>query len=388
MKFVNEIDVKNKKVLVRVDFNVDLGDNGEILSDFRVRAVLPSINYLLECGASKIILISHLGRPKGKDLKLSLRVVAVKLEELLKRPVIFVADSRGTETAATITGSLDNSVLLLENLRFYDEEEKDDEIFAKELAGLADLYINDAFGVCHRQNASVSAITKFLPSYGGLLLKREIENLDRAIKNFQRPLVLVLGGAKISTKLPLIKSFSNLADSVLIGGAIANTFLKAWNFPVGQSLVENEMFGEASQIGAAKAEMVLPGDFLVGDGFGATKAEIRRLGEVQEKEWILDIGPASIMMFEDIVKKAKTIIWNGPMGYFENSLFDGGTKKVVEAIAASSAFSVVGGGETLTALEKWNLFDKVSFVSTGGGAMLSYLAGESMPGLQALNSIK
>jgi phosphoglycerate kinase len=385
MQFIGETDVKNKKVLLRADFNVDLDENGKILSDFRIRAVLPTIDYLFQNGASRIIIISHLGKPKAGDEKLTLKPVGEKLQQLLGKPVVFLDDCRGEKIKKAIGEAANSSTILLENLRFYPEEENNDNNFAKELASLADIYVNDAFGVCHRLNASVAAVTKFLPSFAGLLLKKEIENLNKVMAGFERPLVLILGGAKISTKLPLIKSFSAMADSILLAGALVNTVLKAWNFSVGQSLVEDEMISEASQISSGKAELILPGDFLVGSSMEAKAAEIRRLGEVQDEDWILDIGPASQVMFSDIIRKAKTIVWNGPMGYFENPVFSEGTKKVIEAVAASSAFSVVGGGETLTALEEWSFFDKISFVSTGGGAMLSYLAGEKMPGIEALN---
>jgi len=385
MQFIGETEVKNKKVLLRADFNVDLDENGKILSDFRIRAVFPTIDYLFQNGASKIIIISHLGKPKARDEKLTLKPVGEKLQQLLGKPVVFLDDCRGEKIKKAIGEAANSSTILLENLRFYPEEENNDNNFAKELASLADIYVNDAFGVCHRLNASVAAVTKFLPSFAGLLLKKEIENLNKVMAGFERPLVLILGGAKISTKLPLIKSFSAMADFILLGGALVNTVLKARNFSVGQSLVEDEMISEASQISSGKAELILPGDFLVGSSMEAKAAEIKRLGEVQDKDWILDIGPASQVMLSDIIRKAKTIVWNGPMGYFENPVFSEGTKKVIEAVAASSAFSVVGGGETLTALEEWNFFDKISFVSTGGGAMLSYLAGEKMPGIESLN---
>jgi len=385
MKFVSEAEVKNKKVLLRVDFNVDLDESGKILSDFRMRAALPTINYLIENGASKIIVVSHLGEPQGRDVKLSLRSVAERLSQLLNKPVSFLADCIGEEIKKEIGQASDAAVLLLENLRFNPEEKNNDDKFAQELASLADIYVNDAFGVCHRNNASILAITKFLPSFGGLLLEKEINNLNKVMVGATKPLVLILGGAKVSTKLPLIKNFFGLADKILLGGVIANTFLKANNFAVGQSLVENEMISEAAQIGSAKTELVLPGDFLVGESTSAPKAIVRRLGAVRDKEWILDIGPASIMMYADIIQKAKTIIWNGPMGYYENPVFGESTKKVIEAIAGSSAFSIIGGGDTLTALEKSGLLEKISFVSTGGGAMLAYLAHEEMPGIKALN---
>ena len=383
MRFITEADVKNKKVLVRVDFNVDLDEKGKILSDFRIRAVLATIDYLLKNASQKIILMSHLGKPEGKDKKLSLEPISQHLAHLLNKKVIFVNDCIGEAVKKEIEIS-QSKIFLLENLRFYPEEEKNDKNFAKELAKLGDLYVNDAFGVCHRSNASVTAIAEFLPSFDGLLLKKEIENLNKVLKDFKRPLVLILAGAKISTKLPLIKKFLGMADYVILGGALANTVLKAWDFEVGESLVETGMLKEAGSLGSNRAELLMPGDFLVADSFEGKVFKKRIMGEVKENEIILDIGDDSIRTFNQIIKEAKTIVWNGPMGYFENPLFKNGTEEIAKSISQASAFSVVGGGETLIVLEKMNLMEKISFVSTGGGAMLQFLSGEEMPGLLAL----
>lgn len=383
MRFLTEAKVKNQKVLVRVDFNVDLDEKGKILSDFRIRAVLPTLNYLKQQGARKIILISHLGKPQGREEKYSLRPIAECLTKLLREKVIFLPDCKGKLIQETIENSSD-TFFLLENLRFYLEEEANDKKFAQELAKLADFYINDAFGVCHRKNASVVAITEFIRSYAGFLLEKEIKNLSRLLTNYQRPLVLILGGAKISTKLPLIKRFLEKGDFILIGGALANTILKAWDFKVGRSLVEKEMLEEAKNLGSQKAELILPGDFLVGEDFKTFQVKTRGLGEVKNKEIILDIGPIALKTYCQIIKEARTIIWNGPMGYFENPLFSKGTEEIARAISQSKAFKVVGGGETLVILEKLHLLEKIDFVSTGGGAMLEYLSGQELIGLKAL----
>lgn len=383
MKWLTEAKIKDQRVLVRVDFNVDLDEKGKILSDFRLRAVLPTLHYLLEKGAKKIILISHLGRPEKREEKYSLKPLGEHLQKLLNKEVVFLPDCRGEAIKKAIEQS-SATLFLLENLRFYPEEEANEKKFAQELAELGDLYINDAFGVSHRENASVVAITEFLESYGGLLLEKEIKNLDRVLKDYQRPLVLVLGGAKISTKLPLIKKFLEIGDFILVGGALANTILKAWDFKVGRSLIEKEMLKEAKNLGSQKAELILPGDFLTGDDLKTSRAKKRGLGEVKNKELILDIGPIASETYAKIIKKAKTIVWNGPMGYFENPIFSQGTNKVAQAIAEAKAFKVAGGGETLIVLERLKLLEKMSFVSTGGGAMLEYLAGQELVGLKAL----
>jgi len=384
MKVINKELVNNKKILLRVDYNVDLDNKGKIISDFRIRASLSTINFLMANNAKKIIIISHLGKPKGKDNNLSLKPIAEHLSSLLKKEVVFIDDCIGDKVRKTIELNENKKIFLLENLRFYEGEEKNDESFAKELAKLADVYVNDAFGVCHRLNASVAAITKFLPSYAGLLLEKETNNLLRLKAKVERPFVVVLGGAKISTKLPVLKNFLEIADCILLGGGLANTVCQAWGFSVGKSLVEKEMLKEAKELGSGKAELILPGDFVVAFSFNDKKGMIREIGEVKDNEIIVDIGPIATKFFVNTIKNAKTILWNGPMGYFENKEFKKGTEKIAKAIAQNKNFTVIGGGETLVIAEDLKLLDKYSFVSTGGGAMLSFLSDENLPSLELL----
>ena len=379
---IKEIDVKNKKVFVRVDFNIDLDKDGRILSDFRIKATIPTIQFLLKAGANKIILASHLGKPKAKEEEFSLKPIAEYLGILLGRKIIFLNDCIGDGVKKEIDNAAAGEIFLLENLRFHEEEEKNDDQFAKQLTNLADVYVNDAFGVCHRANASVVAITKFLPSCAGLLLEKEIENLDKVKNNFTQSLILILGGAKISTKLPLIKKFSKRSEKILLGGGLANTVLKARGLNVGKSLFEPELLAEVEKL---DDNVITPVDCLVGSSVDDKQARIVGIEGVNDNEMILDIGPSSLDCFIDIIKRAETIIWNGPLGYFENDIFAKSTESIIKVISESHAFSVVGGGETLLALEKAKAFDKMSFVSTGGGAMLSYLSGEEMPGLRVLN---
>ena len=384
MKSVKSTDIKNKKVFLRVDFNVDLDEKGNILSDFRIKAVIPTIQFLLLAGVEKIIIASHLGKPKGRDEKLSLKSIAEYLGKLLDQPVVFVDDCIGEKVKLEIEKSPLQSIIVLENLRFYEGEESNNMDFAKELANLADIFVNDAFGVCHRENASIVAITNFLPSYAGLLLEKEIENLDKFNNNFEKPLVLILGGAKISTKLPLINKFLDKADKILLGGGLVNTILKANGKEIGQSIFESELLKEAQKLNAEN--IIMPNDFLIGKSLDDNQARAVLAENVNINDWILDIGPETLNNFVKIISNAKTIVWNGPVGYSENPVFRQGTNKIIEAIVNSQAFSAVGGGETLLALEQAKALEKISFVSTGGGAMLSYLSGEEMPGLKYLNS--
>lgn len=385
MNIINSEVVSNKKILLRVDYNVDLDKEGKILSDFRIRQSLETIKFLLK-KSKKIIIISHLGRPEGKDKKLSLEPIAKHLEKILKHKIIFVDDCIGQTVKDTIDNSKE-TIFLLENLRFYKEEENNDESFAKKLAELADVYVNDAFGVSHRLNASVAAITKFLPSYIGFLMQKEIENLSKVKNNADHLFVIVLGGAKISTKLPLIKAFLDKADYILLGGGLANTIWKAWGFNVGKSLVEEKMIEEAKSLGSQKAELILPGDLVVASDFGAKESKVKEIGEIENKDIIVDIGPIAAKTFADIIKNAKTVLWNGPMGYWENKEFREGTKKIAKAIAQNKNFTVVGGGETLTVVEDLKLLDKYDFVSTGGGAMLDFLTSDDLPALKVLKQI-
>ena len=383
MKTINSQIVKNKQVLLRVDYNVDLDRSGKIISDFRLRASLPTINFLLKNKAKKIIIISHLGRPEGKDKKLSLLPIAKHLEKLLNQKIIFIDDCVGKKVKEAIESS-EEKIFVLENLRFYKEEEKNDKSFAQELAKLADVYVNDAFGVCHRLNASVGAITNFLPSYSGLLLEKEVKNLQKLKKNIKHPFVVILGGAKISTKLPIINEFLDIADYILLGGGLANTIWKARGFEVGKSLIEEEKIPEAKKLGSRKAELILPRDFIITSSFESSKGKLKEIENINKKDIIVDIGETSTKVFCQLIKSAKTILWNGPMGYWENKNFQTATIKIAKAIAQNKNFTVVGGGETLIAIEQLKLIDKYSLVSTGGGAMLEFLAKDNLPALKFL----
>jgi len=378
---------------MRVDFNVDLNEEGNVIDDFRIQKTLPTIKFLKEKGAEKIILISHLGQPEKEDFwteKFTLRPIADYLEKILKEKIYFCSLKDFKETKATIDKSEKGAIWLLENIRYHEGENTNDENFAKQLSQLGDIYINEAFSVSHRQAASLCAITEFLPSYPGLLFQEEIEHLNKIIKNSEPPTVMILGGAKMTDKIPVIEKFFNLANFILIGGAIANTILKSWNFEIGNSLFEEEMIEKAKNLGSDKAELILPGDFLV-----LTKKQQknkRELGKIEKEDTILDIGPVAASTFQRIISQARTIFWNGPMGKIEDQRFQEGTKEILEAIIQNKeAKTVIGGGDTLESFKipnsKFQIPNSV-FLSTGGGAMLKYLAGENLPALRALENSK
>lgn len=385
-KSVKNVDFHQKKAIVRVDFNVPL-DGIKITDDTRIRAALPTIQYLLDHGAA-VILMSHLGRPKTKaDVEYSLKPVAEYLGTLLSVPVKFASDCRG-EIAAKAAAELSfGEVLVLENTRFYSEETKNDPAMSKELASLADLYVNDAFGSAHRAHSSTVGITDYLPACAGLLLEKEIEFLDKAIEEPVRPLVAIMGGAKISDKIGVINNLLTKADTILIGGGMANTFLKARGFTMGDSLVEEDAVETARELIAKGGEkLVLPVDLVLADAFdNNANTKIIEAGDVSAGWRALDIGPASVAMFADIAGKAGTVVWNGPMGVFELPNFAKGTFGVAEAIAASNAISIVGGGDSAAAINQSGLADKISHISTGGGASLEMLEGKVLPGLAALD---
>ena len=391
LRSLDSAKIDQKKVLLRVDFNVPFAKD-KILDDFRILNVLPTIKWLKEKKAAKIILVSHLGQPNGKDLKYSLKPVADYLEKTIKEKVYFLTLPIGNELLKEIDKLPFGSVILLENIRFYKEEQENDKNFAKDLAKMADCFINEAFSVSHRQVASLCAITEFLPFYPGKLLEKEISNLDRVSKNPAKPLVVILGGAKIKDKLPLIEKFLTKADYILLGGVMANTIVKSLDFSIGQSLFE-EISQGINLSGFEGAELILPGDFVVLDKAG--KKQVRELGKVLEKDMILDIGPIASHTFGKIISKAKTIFWNGPMGKFEDKRFKDGTNEIVKAIIKNkNAFSVIGGGETIASFKEVEPNIKTLettsqiFFSTGGGASLEYLAGKSLPGLKALSNNK
>jgi len=390
MLFVEDLDVKGKTVFVRVDFNVPLNDQGEIRNDTRIKASLPTINYLLAKEA-RLVLASHLGRPKGKfDPKMSLKPVAARLGALIGREVLFAPDCIGDEVDKLKSGLEDGQVLLLENLRFHEGETKNDPRFSKQLATGIDLFVNDAFGSSHRAHASVVGIIDFVPkSAAGYLMKLEVEYLRKAVHSPAKPYVAILGGAKSEDKIPVIENLLNKADTILIGGAMAYTFLKAQGHAVGRSLVEADKFEIALSILAkAKAKNVdflLPIDHVLAVSIeSGAVAEITDAYPFPEEMMGVDIGPRTIARYSEIIAKAKTIVWNGPLGVFETPAFAQGTVKIAQAVAASGAISIIGGGDSIAAVAKAGVSDQITHISTGGGASLEYLAYETLPGIEAL----
>jgi phosphoglycerate kinase len=385
-KMVTDLDVKGKKVLVRVDFNVPI-DKGKVGDDTRIEAALPTIEYLLENGAA-VILCSHLGRPKGEfDPELSLKPVAEYLGNMIDAPVKFAEDCIG-ETAQKAAGDLElGQVLVLENTRFHAGEKKNDPEMAKELASLAELFVNDAFGTAHRSHASNVGVADYLPSAAGFLLEKEIKYLGNAIADPERPFVAILGGAKISDKIGVIDNLIQKADRILIGGGMANTFFKAQRYEMADSLVEEEVLDTAKNLlDMAGGKIVLPVDVVIADAFAADAAEkIMDVGDVPAGWRVLDIGPRTVEAFSDIIKRAGTVVWNGPMGVFEFEKFAKGTFEVAKAIAASDATGIIGGGDSTSAIKKSGLDDKITHISTGGGASLEMLEGKMLPGLAALD---
>jgi phosphoglycerate kinase len=384
MRFFRDFDFKNKRVLVRVDFNVPLQDS-RVIDDFKIQATLPTIRYLIDQGA-KIILISHLGRPVDREVQSSLRPVVQRLSELLGQEVKFLSDCLEEERRKEIVQLKPGQVLLLENIRFYPGEQANDSAFVQALAQLGDIYVNDAFGTVHRAHASIVGLPKYLPSCAGLLLEKEIKVLSDVLEKPQHPLVVVIGGVKISTKIKIIESFLKKTDDLILGGALANTVISAKGFAIGKSIVEEEMIKEVKRLELTNIKLHIPVDVITSvDAKGLAPSRIAPVGNTREEEMILDIGPDTIQLFSRIISQARMIIWNGPMGLFEVEKFAQGTKKVAEAVAQSSAFSVVGGGDTISCLSQLDLIDKIDHVSTGGGAMLKFLAGEKLPGIESLS---
>lgn len=389
-KSLTDIRVSGKKVLVRVDYNVPMDKAGNITDDTRIRATLPTLEYLLSNNAA-VILASHLGRPKGKVVpEFSLKPVAQRLSQLLLgREVQFAADCVGPEARKMSAALSGGQLLLLENLRFHGEEEKNDPDFAKQLAGLAEILVNDAFGVSHRAHASVHGITTYIPAVSGFLMDKELLFLGQAVTDPARPFVAIIGGAKVSDKIGVIENLLQKVDTLIIGGGMANTFLAAQGHQTGKSLVEADKLELAGKlIAAAKAKgvsLLLPADVVVADRFAADAA--RKTVAVAEipPEWMaLDIGPASAASFAAALAGAKTVVWNGPMGVFEFDAFAVGTEAVARAVAALGAKSIVGGGDSVAALAKLNLAGKITHISTGGGASLEFLEGKELPGIAAL----
>jgi phosphoglycerate kinase len=393
-KTIEKVDIKGRRVFIRADFNVPLDENGNITDDGRIRSTLPTINYAIDEGA-KVILASHLGRPKGKPgPKYSLAPVAKRLNRLLNKEVKFLGDCIGPDVEHTIKGMRPGDVVLLENLRFHPEEEKNDEGFSKALAALTDVYVNDAFGTAHRAHASTYGITKHVKyAVAGFLMKKEIDYLQNTVANPVRPFVAILGGAKVSGKIGVIENLKDKVNKVIVGGAMAFTFLKAQGQEVGNSLVEPEMMDVARRIQQSVLErgvkFYLPVDFVVAES--ANDGAETKIVTSQEipKGWTgLDIGPATTRLFSEAIQDAKTIIWNGPMGLFEKDAYSRGTFAIARAVADSYALTIVGGGDTDVAVHRAGVSDSISFISTGGGASLELLEGKELPGLAALTDDK
>jgi len=385
-KTIRDVDVQGKRVLVRVDFNVPL-DQGRVSDDTRIRAALPTIRYLLDRDAA-VILCSHLGRPNGKVVD-SLRMdpVAQRLSELLDRPVKKLDDCIGPEVEAAARAAKPGDLILLENTRFHPEEKQNDPAFAAKLASLADLYVNDAFGSAHRAHASTEGVTHYLPAVAGLLMEKELEFLGNALASPKRPYVAILGGAKISDKIGVIENLLGQVDALLIGGGMANTFLKADGYDVAESLVEDGSLDTARDlIKRAGDKLVLPVDVTVADRFDADAfSQVVSVGEVPPKWRILDIGPRTLELFQERLAGARTVVWNGPMGVFEFPKFALGTDAVARMLAAlPDATTIIGGGDSAAAIERAGLADKMSHISTGGGASLEFLEGKTLPGVAAL----
>jgi len=390
MKLVKEIkNLKNKKVLVRVDFNVPVGDDGIVdnKEDWRIKASLPMIEYLLKKKA-KIILISHLGRPKGnqesriKNQEYSLSPVAERLKELLNYKIKFVDDCVGDEVKKSVNAIKAGEIIMLENLRFYKEEKENNEEFAKKLAELADIYVNNAFSVSHREHASVCAITKFLPSYAGFLLEKEIRTLSNATHKPKRPATIIIGGAKVRTKLPVVEYLASKFDHILIGGVVANVILKAKGIDTGKSLLNGVDLKKVKEINFGSEKLYVPVDVVVYSP-KTKKISLQAVGKVGDNE-ILDIGTESANLYSKIISDSETIIWNGPMGMFEDKNFSFGTREIAKAVAKKSKCTIIGGGDTITAVDKFGDLEKIGYVCTGGGAMLEFLAGKKLPGIEVL----
>ncbi len=387
---IKDIDVRGKRTLVRVDFNVPLDDKtGAIMDDSRIRAALPTIRYLIEKGA-KVVLASHLRRPDGKVVE-SMRMapVAKRLSELLGKEVATVSDCAGPDVEKASIGLKNGDVLLLENLRFHAEEESNIPAFAQALAKVADIYVDDAFGTAHRKHASMVGVTKYLPSVAGLLMERELKVLGSLLDNPTHPFCALLGGAKISDKVNLVRSIMGKVDRVLIGGGMAATFFKGKGLGVGQSLVEDDRVETASQImreaESANVRLLLPVDVLVADKIGPdVSTQVVPAERVPSNMRIVDLGPRAIKAFQEQLKGCKTVFWNGPMGIYEVPMFAVGTKSLATTLASLNASTVIGGGSTADIVAEMGLENKMSFVSTGGGASLSFLSGEKLPGVEAL----
>jgi len=388
MKTLRDVDVTGKRVLVRVDFNVPL-QNGEILDDTRITAALPTINYLMERKA-RIILVTHLGRPKGKVVpEMSVRPLVRHISNILGRRIMFASDCGGPDSERVVSEMGDGEVVLLENVRFDPGEETNDEDLGNALAKLADIYVDDAFGDAHRAHASTVVVTQYLPAVAGFLMEKEVNSLSVAIENPARPFAMILGGSKVEDKIPVVENLIDKIDFLLIGGVMGNTFLKAQGYDLGSTKVDEEGLEIAREIikkaAAQGVELVLPQDLVVADKFAAdAEAKVVELDQTPAGWMALDLGPRTIKAFSERLQKAKTIVWNGPLGVYEFDKFAVGTTEVAKAMANTQAKTIVGGGDVVAAIEKAGVADKMYHISTGGGASLEFLSGQSLPGVAAL----
>ncbi len=385
---VKEADVKGKRVLIRVDFNVPVKD-GKVTDNTRIKAALPTIEYLLNEGA-KLIVVSHFGRPKGKKSEeFSMKPIRAEFEKLLGKKVKLAGDVIGPEVEKEAENLKEGEVLLLENARFYPEEEKNDAEFAKKLASLADIYVNDAFGTAHRAHATTEGVSHYLPSYAGFLIEKEVKYMAPLLENPEHPFVAIIGGSKVSSKITVLESLLNTCDVICIGGGMAYTFLKVLGHKIGKSLYEEDYIETAKNfLESAKkkgVKVILPVDHIGAKEFKEDAERICIDGvDIPDDVMGMDIGPKTVELINDELKSAKSVVWNGPMGVFEFSSFSKGTEDVAKALADSSAISVVGGGDSVAAINKFGLADKISHVSTGGGASLEFLEGKTLPGIKAL----
>jgi phosphoglycerate kinase len=389
IRTVDQIELKGKRVFIRVDFNVPLDEKSNITDDTRILLSLPTIRFSSEAGG-KVILASHLGRPKGKrDAKFSLAPVAKRLSERLGKKVALAADCIGEEVQKQIEGLKEGEVILLENLRFHPEEERNEGAFSKALAALCDVYVNDAFGTAHRAHASTEGMTRFVTTVAaGFLMMKELESLEKALVNPEKPYIAILGGAKVSDKIGVIQNLLDKVTTLLIGGGMAYTFLKAQGFQVGKSLVEDDQIGLSLSLlerARGKITFLLPSDHVAADRMDIqAKREVVKNDKIPSGWVCLDIGPETVKTFSKQIQSAKTIVWNGPMGVFELEPFSHGTFAIAKAIANSPAFSIVGGGDSVAAVNQAGVADRISHISTGGGASLEFLEGKKLPGIEAL----
>lgn len=385
--YIDREHIENKKVLMRVDFNVSLTKHHTIEDDVRIQQALPTIRLLL-ANNNKLILVSHLGRPKGRDPQLSLSIVAKKLHHYLPDYKIVLVNDFLTDRSA-IDNQKDNEIILLENIRFYPEEKHNDRGFAEKLASLAEVFVNDGFGVSHRADASVVGVTKFLPSFGGLLVKKEVEMISKIIADPKRPVVAILGGAKISTKIHLIERLLDIADTLILGGGIANTFLAAQGYEIGKSICEATELEHAKRMlfkaVQKNTHIVFPADVVVSSTMNGGHNEVCTIDKVPASKMILDIGPETQAKIGSVLAQAKTIVWNGPVGYFENEAYRRGTDFIYYAITHNEeATSIIGGGDTIAAISKKEYLERITHISTGGGAMLEFIEKGTLPGISAL----